>query len=381
MNDAKNILKYPFLSLKQVNEPFAKRLKEFASQVIDSDIVLHGPFTRQLEERLCPHAKYCVGVSNGLDALRLILRAYIEMGLLKPADEVIVSAGTYIASVLAISDSELKPVLCDISPVTLNMDTRFIEAKITDRTRAIMVVHLYGNTCWDTTIKELAQKYNLLIIEDNAQAIGASSQFTGINGTSNSTGALGHAAAWSFYPTKNIGALGDAGAVTTDSKELADTVRAIANYGSTKRYHNEYIGLNCRIDEIQAASICVKLDYLAEETERRRAVAKAYSKAISNPQVITPQHFQHDEEQVWHQYVIRCERRDELRQYLLENGVGTDVHYPTPPHLQPCYAKQFRNQSFPEAEALAKQAISLPIAYPITPQQATEISEIINRFS
>ena len=372
-------MKYDFLDLARANEPYMQELQEAACNVIKSGRYLHGEQTSLLEQEiagLC-EAKYCVAVRNGLDALRLILKAYIELGALHHDDHVIVPANTYVASVLAISDNGMTPCLCDARPDTMNMDTSLIENLMTPAVKAIMPVHLYGTPCWDEQLMTIAKRYDLKVIEDNAQAIGAKAGTPGFNGTY-TTGGLGHASAISFYPTKNLGALGDAGAVVTNDEELAKTVRAIANYGSDRRYHNIYLGLNCRIDEIQAAMLRVKLRYLNVENMRRSEVADAYNSFITNPLVKKPDIF--DEMlQSWHQYVIRVKKRDEMRAYLEKNGVGTDIHYATPPHRQPCY-RRFQSYRLPVTSAIADEAISLPIGHPITAADAQEIARIINGF-
>lgn len=372
-------MKYNFLDLAQANAPYMQELQEAACNVIKSGRYLRGEQTNLLEQEiagLC-EAKCCVAVSNGLDALRLILRAYIEMGVLHHEDHVIVPANTYIATVLAVSDNGMTPCLCDARPDTMNLDSSLIENLITPAVTAIMPVHLYGTPCWDQELMTIAKRYELKIIEDNAQAIGAKSNVPGINGTF-TTGGLGHASAVSFYPTKNLGALGDAGAVVTNDEDLASVIRAIANYGSNTRYHNIYMGLNCRIDEIQAAMLRVKLRYLNVENMRRHEVAMAYSEHITNPLVTKPDHFD-DMLQIWHQYVIRCPKRDALRAHLEKNGVMTDIHYATPPHRQPCY-RRFQSYKLPVTNEIADQAVSLPIGHPISAADAQVIAQIINDF-
>lgn len=372
-------MKYPFLDLAKANEPYMEQLQEAACNVIKSGRYLHGEQTNLLEQEiagLC-EAKYCIAVSNGLDALRLIMRAYIEMGVLHIDDLVIVPANTYIASVLAISDNGMNPRLCDARSDTMNLDSSLLENLITPAVKAIMPVHLYGTPCWDEQLMDIAKRYELKIIEDNAQAIGARSNVPGLNSTF-TTGGLGHASAVSFYPTKNLGALGDAGAVVTNDEDLAKTVRAIANYGSDRRYHNIYLGLNCRMDEIQAAMLRVKLRYLNVENVRRAEVAQTYDEQITNPLVRKPDIFD-DMIQIWHQYVIRVEKRDEMRAYLEKNGVMTDIHYATPPHRQPCY-RQFLSYRLPVTNDIADHAISLPIGHPISQDDAKHIAEIINNF-
>lgn len=370
---------YPFLDLALANAPYMQELKVAACEVIERGRYLHSTQTELLEQeiaQLC-QARHCVSVSNGLDALRLILRAYKEMGIMSDGDEVIVPANTYVASVLAVSDNGLKPVLCDPSEYTMNLDTSLLTGLITRRTRAIMPVHLYGTPCCDDTLLQVAREHNLHIIEDNAQAIGACNASPGIHGTF-ITGGLGDAAGISFYPTKNLGALGDGGAVVTSDDTLAATVRALANYGSDRRYHNIYQGYNCRLDEIQAAMLRVKLRYLNHENDSRAAVARAYCEAINNPRVKTPAIID-GMRQTWHQFVVRVEDRDTFRRFLQDNGVGTDIHYATPAHWQPCYS-QLEHVPLPVTERLAAQVVSLPIAHPITPDDARAIAHIINRY-
>ena len=370
---------YPFLDLALANGPYMDELKAAACEVIERGRYLHSTQTEQFEEEIAAlcEARHCVSVSNGLDALRLILRAYKEMGIMRDGDEVIVPANTYVASVLAISDNGLVPVLCDPREDTMNLDSSLLESLITPRTRAIMPVHLYGTPCWDTALMQAARDHGLRIIEDNAQAIGAKSNIAGLNGTF-ITGGLGDAAGISFYPTKNLGALGDGGAVVTNDDALATTARALANYGSDRRYHNIYPGYNCRLDEIQAAMLRVKLRYLEKENETRAAVARAYHDAIDNPRVKAPVIFE-ELKQIWHQFVVRVENRDAFRAHLADNGVGTDIHYATPPHRQPCY-HQLAHGPLPVTERLAGEVVSLPIAHPITTDDARAIASIINRF-
>lgn len=366
---------YKFLDLADTNRPFMPELQAAALRVVAGGQYIGGPEVRDFEDMLA-HATgpglTAVGTSNGLDALRLIFRAYIALGRLQPGDEVIVPANTYIASVLAVTDSGLKPVFVDATVETLNMDTALIEQAITPRTRAVLTVHLYGRICYDERLADVAARHNLIVVEDNAQAIGA------LRPDGHSSGSLGHAAAFSFYPTKNIGALGDAGAVTTPDTELAHAVRALLNYGSDRRYHNIYKGLNCRLDPLQAAFLKVKLPYLEAESRRRRTLADAYTSTISHPAIVKP--MAGGSEMVWHQYVVLCAHRDQLRQYLAENGVETDIHYPVPPHMQPCMA-EYGNLHFPVAERIAREALSLPTGASTSATDAIEIARIINRFS
>ena len=371
--------KYPFLDLALVNAPYLEELKAAACEVIERGRYLHSTQTELLEQEIADlcHTRHCIGVSNGLDALRLIMRAYKEMGLLADGDEVIVPANTSVASVLAVSDNRLVPVLCDVREDTMNLDSSLIEGLITPHTRAVMPVHLYGTPCWDETLMRVASEHNLLIIEDNAQAIGALSDTPGIGGN-RATGGLGHVAGISFYPTKNLGALGDGGAVVTDDDNLAATIRALANYGSDTRYHNIYQGYNCRLDEIQAAMLRVKLRHLDQENDNRHAVALAYKESIINPRVTTPVIFE-GMKQIWHQFVVRVEQRERFRNYLAEHGVGTDIHYATPSHRQPCYS-DLSHAPLPVTDRLADEVVSLPIAHPITPDDARAIAEIINEY-
>ena len=369
-----------FLDLKTVNTEIETELIVAASNVIRSGWYINGTNVQTFEQELAQYCEteFAVAVSNGLDALRLILKAYIELGILNHGDEVIVPANTYIATVLAISDNGLVPVFVEPDMATMNWDISLIEQHITKHTRAIMPVHLYGSPCWDKTLNEIANKYNLKIIEDNAQAIGARSALPGLNG-SMVTGGLGHAAGNSFYPTKNLGALGDAGAVTTNDKELADTIRALANYGSDRRYHNIYCGLNCRMDEMQAALLSVKLRYLDAENDRRAVIANMYNEYITSCRVIKPA-ILGGCKQVWHQYVLQVHERDAFRKFLLKHGIETDVLYPTPPHLQPCYMK-YKNKLLPRTIKLANSVVSIPISTNVGAEEAIYICDIINQYS
>lgn len=376
--------KYEFLNLGTVDAPYYRQLEEAACRVIRSGRYIGGPEVETFEKRLADltGAQFAIGVSNGLDALRLILKAYVELGRMSKGDEIIVPANTYVASVLAIADAGLTPVLVDPDINTSNLDTRLLEKALTPRTRGIMPVHLYGRVCWDTTLQQLANDRGLLIIEDNAQAIGAESDIAGLSG-SHVTGGLGHAGAFSFYPTKNIGAIGDAGAVTTSDEELAKAVRALANYGSDRRYHNIYQGYNCRLDPIQAAFLNVKLDRLQQENARRRELATIYGTNITNPAIRTP--LDGGKKCVWHQYVVHTSDRRKFTGYLDANGIGWDIHYATPAHRQPCYTdgdKHVLKTPMPltVTELLADQCVSLPISACTSPDDAREISDILNRF-
>ena len=299
-------MRYPFLDLAKVNEPYRDELVSAVTRVIDSGRYVGGGEITAFENELADmlRVRHVIAVSNGLDALRLILRAWVCRGIISPGDEVIVPANTYIASVLAITDAGLTPVLVDADESTMNINTALIENAITSRTRAIMTVHLYGRVAWDETIADIARRYNLKVIEDVAQAIGARAVVNGLY-DSDRAGALGDAGAFSFYPTKNIGALGDAGAIATHDPELAMTVRALANYGSDRRYHNIYAGFNCRMDPIQAAMLRVKLSHTDDENADRFARALAYHRTIDHPAIITPRMSASVVDNVWHQYVIR----------------------------------------------------------------------------
>ncbi len=370
-----------FLNLKKVNAKYAEELKTAALEVIDSGWYLLGQRIRQFEANLAKYTgvKHAIGVANGLDALRLILKAYIEMGDMKVGDEIIVPANTYIATILAITDNRLKPVLVEPDINTYNLDYTLIEQYITKRTKAIMVVHLYGRVCWSEELVAIATHHNLKIIEDNAQAIGA--QWNGIK-----TGSLGDAAGFSFYPGKNLGALGDSGAVTTNDDKLAKIVRALANYGSNKKYVNEFQGLNSRMDEIQAAFLDVKLKYIDLENQRRREIAQHYCENINHLDIILPNttnkllfNFPNSLIHVWHLFVVRSKYRDKLQQYLTENGVQTLIHYPIPPHRQRAYYS-LNYLNLPITEVIHREALSLPNGTVLEMEEVMYITQIINNF-
>lgn len=365
-----------FLDLSGVNAQYGEALKEAAARVIDSGWYLQGGENKLFEQKLGNFIgippQQTIAVANGLDALRLIVRAYIEMGVMSEGDEIIVPANTYIASILAITDNRLTPVLVEPSMETYNIDIAKIEAAITPRTKAIMVVHLYGRAVWSDTLVAIAQKHNLKIIEDNAQAIGAM-----WNGTR--TGALGDAAGFSFYPGKNLGALGDSGAVTTKDAEVARIVRAVANYGSQKKYENIYSGLNSRMDEIQAAFLSVKIDFVERENAIRRAIANHYCEQIKNPKIILPAQPNDAAEHVYHLFVVRCSQRDKLQKYLADAGIQTLIHYPIPPHKQQCY-KQWNDRSYPITECLSQQVLSLPISPVMSEVEVQNVVDALNRF-
>ena len=367
----------PFLSLKEVTGLHASEIQEAVRRVVESGWYLQGQENARFEEHYAAYigSKYCVGCANGLDALIWIFRAYIELGVMKPGDEVIVPANTYIATILAITENGLKPVLIDAKADTLEIDDSLIEAAITSKTKAVCIVHLYGRNAYTDKIGEICSRHNLKLIEDNAQAHGCR------HTDGRRTGSIGDAAGHSFYPGKNLGALGDGGAVTTNDPELASAVRTLANYGSSKKYVFKYTGRNSRLDEIQAAVLDVKLKYLDEDNAHRQQIAKMYYEGINNPQITLPKCLD-DAQNVYHLFPILCDRRDELQAYLKENGVETLIHYPIPPHKQECYAKAAWNVNLqlPITEQIAAWELSLPIGPAITHDQAQSVIEVINRF-
>ena len=362
-----------FLNLQQVTAKYSDEIHEAVSRVIDSGWYLQGEMNATFEENYSEYigTKYTIGVANGLDALIWILRGYIELGVMKPGDEVIVPANTYIATILAITENGLKPVLVEPDINTYEIDDSLIEEAITPKTKAIMIVHLYGNCAYTEKIGKLCAKYNLKLLEDNAQAHGCL-----YNG--HRTGSLGDAAAHSFYPGKNLGALGDAGAVTTNDKDLAETIRAFANNGSSKKYVFKYIGRNSRLDEIQAAVLDIKLKHLDEDNALRKKVAKYYIEKIKHPDIILPK-VENWDRHVFHIFPIRCNRRDELQNYLSANGIQTIIHYPIPPHKQECY-KEWNNLSFPITEQIHNEELSLPMSPVMTIREIEEVVSRINEF-
>lgn len=370
-----------FLDLQKINQQYAAELKQAAAEVIDSGWYLMGEKLKEFENNLGEYngVKHAIGVANGLDALRLIFKAYIEMGVMQEGDEVIVPANTYIASILAITDNRLKPVLVEPDINTYNLDITKIEQHISSRTRAILIVHLYGQVCWSEELETIAKRYGLKIVEDNAQAIGAI-----WNGKK--TGALGDAAGFSFYPGKNLGALGDAGAVTTNDNELARIVRALANYGGTKKYVNDYQGLNSRLDEIQAAFLDIKLKYIDAENQRRGEIAQYYCENIKHPEVILPiknvSFFKlpYSLTHVWHIFIIRTKNRDKLQAFLTENGIQTLIHYPIPPHKQRAYLS-LNNKTFPLTERIHLEVLSLPINPILSFEKVKIITNVINKYN
>lgn len=363
-----------FLDLQKITQKYAEEIHEAVDRVVDSGWYLQGKENERFEANYAQYigTKYAVGCANGLDALIWIFRAYVEMGIMKPGDEVIVPANTYIASILAISENGLKPVLIEPSIETYQIDDSKIEAAITERTRAILIVHLYGQCAYTEKIGELCKKYDLKLVEDNAQAHGC--KFNG-----RKTGSLGDATGHSFYPGKNLGAFGDAGAVTTDDEELAEVVRAVANYGSQKKYVFKYCGRNSRLDEIQAAVLGVKLKHLDEDVAIRKKIAKYYIEHIKHPDIITPIVEDWDAH-VFHIFTIRTKKRDELQKYLTDNGVQTIIHYPIPPHKQECY-KEWNILSFPITEQIHNEELSLPMSPVLQKEDVERVVEVINKYT
>lgn len=371
-----------FLDLQKINAQYADELKQKAAEVIDAGWFLLGERVKTFEQQYSGYigVKHTIACANGLDALRLILKAYIELGFIREGDEMIVPANTYIATILSITDSRLKPILVEPDIQTYNLDISLIEQHITSKTKAIMVVHLYGRTCWSEKLEMIAKKYNLIIIEDNAQAVGAY-YHCGLDPQSpvKRTGSLGNAAGNSFYPGKNLGALGDSGAVTTDDDALATVVRAIANYGSAEKYINKYQGLNSRMDEIQAAFLSVKLKYLDAEYEIRREIADYYSENITNKKIILPTQEVHKDAHVQHLFVIRTKERDRLQTYLAEHGIQTLIHYPIPPHKQECN-KEWNYRSYPITEQIHNEVLTLPVSPVMRNEDIIQVVKIINDY-
>lgn len=363
----------PFLDLKVLNSRYATELKDAASRVIESGWYILGTEVEAFERKFATHCQqpYAIGTANGLDALTLILRGYKELGRLKAGDEVIVPANTYIASVLSITENQLVPVLVEPSIESYNLPPGQAEAAITPRTRAIMAVHLYGQLADVRALREIADRRGLLLIEDCAQAHGA--EFDGI-----CAGAWGDAAGFSFFPGKNLGALGDAGAIVTADEKLNTVVRALRNYGSKIKYHNEFRGVNSRLDELQAALLAVKLKYLAADTDARRRVSSVYRQRISNARLVLPTCMK-EEAHVWHLFVVRSNDRDALQRHLSANGVGSLIHYPVPPHRQPAYT-EFANTSLPITEKIHREVLSLPISPVLTEEQVEHVIAVVNAF-
>lgn len=372
-----------FLDLKTINDSFEPDISNSIKRVLNSGWYLLGEEVKNFEEEYAAYigTKHCIGVANGLDALRLILKANIELGIFKEGDEIIVPANTYIATILAITDNRLKPVLVEPDILTYNIDPSNIEANITSRTKGIMIVHLYGLNAMRPEIMDIAEKHDLKLFEDNAQASGALYNQT----ITKRTGSLGHAAGHSFYPGKNFACLGDGGAITSNDEKLANVIRAIANYGSSKKYVNEYQGLNSRLDEIQAAILRTKLPRLDADNQRRREIAHYYCKHITNSKTVLPvnQDFFNNQlaaTHVFHCFVIRTKKRDELQQHMTNNNIQTLIHYPIPPHKQKAY-KDWHEFSYPITEQIHNEVLSLPISPVMSIEEAKKVVDSINSFS
>jgi dTDP-4-amino-4,6-dideoxygalactose transaminase len=360
----------PFLDLKKINIQYKEEILQAFNKVLESGWYIRGNEYNAFNKEFAIYcgARYAIGVANGLDALILIFRGYIEMGVLQESDEVIVPANTFIASLLAISKNNLVPVLVEPGEDFL-IEVGEIEQKITSKTKAILVVHLYGQTCNMDKIFSLAKKYNLKVIEDAAQSHGAYYK-------EKRSGNLCDASGFSFYPGKNLGALGDGGAITTDNKELAEVINSLSNYGGSEKYKYNFLGSNSRLDEIQAAILRVKLKYLDIEIEKRRAIARYYLKNITNEKIQLP--IVHEEKgHVWHLFVIRTLKRDNLENYLKANGVQTLIHYPIPPHKQDAYSSM-NSISFPKTERIHKEVLSLPISAILSKEEVVKIVDVIN---
>lgn len=359
----------PFLDLNKINSRFEKEFLSASKQIIRNGFFVLGDEVNSLEADLAGYigCKHVIGVANGLDALTLIFRGYKELGLLKEGDEIIVPANTYIASILAITENGLKPILIDPNPDTFNLE--LIAENISEKTKAILHVHLYGLATWNNQLYKNLQRKGVLIIEDCAQSIGCLHE--GIQ-----SGNLGDAAGFSFYPGKNLGALGDGGAIATNNSNLANTVRALGNYGSHKKYHNQFQGLNSRLDEIQAAFLKIKLKRLDEDNEHRRYLASIYDAMLSGLPIIKPV-FNNDH--VYHLYVIRTKRRDDLQSYLLKRGIQTLIHYPIPPHKQEAF-KNFRKLSFPITENIHEEVLSLPMSPVLSKEDVQYVCAEIKKF-
>lgn len=368
----------PFLDLKQVNAPYMGLLKDAAAAVVESGWYIRGRYCELFEKEFAKYCgvKYGIGVGNGLDALTLMLRASIELGRLQPGDEILVPSNTYIATVLAVNAAGLKPVLVEPGERSFNMDPSRLEAACTPKTRGILVVHLYGRLCDMDGICAFAKQKKLLVFEDCAQSHGAR------NSSGKKAGSFGSAAAFSFYPTKNLGALGDGGMVVTEDEELAKLVRVLSNYGSEKKYVNRFKGVNSRLDEMQAALLLAKLPNLESWNTRRREIAQRYCSEIHNSLVVLPEIPDYPEEHIWHVFTLRLKNetvRNALEKFLNERGIGTLIYYPVPPHMQEAYAGEFYGQ-YPVAEDMAKTILSIPMSQVLSDAEISEIVETVNGF-
>jgi dTDP-4-amino-4,6-dideoxygalactose transaminase len=364
----------PFLDLKRINQKYRHELIQACIQVIDSGHYIQGPCLKSFEEAFAAFCgvPYCIGVANGLDALTLTLRAWKEMGKLREGDEIIVPANTYIATILAITENRLKPILVEPDRHDFNIDCNRIEEAISNKTRAILPVHLYGYAANMPDIISISTQYNFLILEDCAQAHGAMID-------NKKVGGFGDAAGFSFYPSKNLGALGDAGCITTQDKELHQILITLRNYGSVEKYKNVYQGVNSRLDELQAALLTIKLRYLEAEIAQRRFVAQFYIKHITNPIITLPKYVA-DERHVWHLFVIQCSNRNELSQHLLKRNIQTLIHYPTPPHQQQAYAI-YNKLKLPITESIHQTVLSLPMMPNMTQFEMEQVVDACNAFS
>lgn len=362
------------LDLQAINLMHGDEIKAAVNRVIDSGWFLQGNENKQFEKDYANYigTKHCIAVANGLDALYLLMRGYKEMGLMHDGDEIIVPANTYIATIIAITRNNLIPVLVEPTWEHLEIDIEKIEESITPRTKGVMIVHLYGRIAYNDKLGEICKKHGLKLMEDCAQSHGCA--WKGVK-----TGALSDAAAHSFYPGKNLGALGDAGAVTTNDRELAEVIRALANYGSQKKYVFKYVGMNSRMAETDAAALDVKLKYLDEDNQARQKLAAYYYESINNPIVTLPSRIP-DENNVYHQFPIFCERRDELQNYMTEKGIQTLIHYPIPPHKQECY-KTWNKRNYPITERIHAQELSIPMNQVVTEEDAFEVVRVINQFN
>lgn len=363
----------PYLNLKAMTSLHADEIQQAIAQVVDSGWYLQGEAVHQFERHYAQYigTTHCVGVANGLDALTLTLRAYKELGLLHDGDEVLVQANTFIATVLAITENRLTPVFVDVEPTTLDLQPEALEQAITPHTKALMLVHLYGRCTYNETLRTLCEAHQLLLIEDNAQAHGC-------HCGQRKTGSLGHAACHSFYPGKNLGALGDGGAVTTNHDDLAEMIRALANYGFSQKYVAPLQGHNSRLDEIQAAVLDVKLRHLDAETQRRIDIARTYYKYIQNDALRLPT-LMDEGNNVYHIFPIFTPHRDALQQHLSEHGIQTLIHYPIPPHQQACY-KEYNQLALPVTEQLAHEELSLPLNPTMTDEEVAHIVATLNAF-
>ena len=361
-----------FLDLQKINEKYSSELNEVFSNVLQSGWFILGKEVEKFENEFAAYCgtQYSLGVANGLDALILIIEAYKQLGLMSDGDEIIVPSNTYIASILAITKAGLVPLLVEPDPATFLIDPTKIEEKITSKTKAILPVHLYGRLCDMVAINKIATQYKLKVIEDSAQSHGAI-----LNGKR--SGNLGDASGFSFYPGKNLGAIGDAGALTTNDKELTETVKALRNYGSHKKYENLYQGINSRLDELQAGLLSVKLKYLDAETDIRRIIAERYNAEIINSLIILPQLPADRNEHAWHLYVIQVNNREKFQQLLAEKGIQTLIHYPIPPHQQKAY-KGWNNLSYPISEKMHREVLSLPISPVMTADEVSKVIEVVN---